>query len=118
MVATKTVRLGSRGELVPSTLLGKCARISLNFLRKRSISTEGSLSLSEKKVAIVSTEELHFYGTNTFLLEGSRDCFYRRSTRQSRERSQLFKEQSFISVQNNYIYTEYHDIFQRRMAQF
>ena len=35
----------------------------MNFLRKRSISTEGSLSLSEKKVAIVSTEELHFYGT-------------------------------------------------------
>ena len=37
----------------------------MNFLRKRSISTEGSLSLSEKKVAIVSTEELHFYGTYT-----------------------------------------------------
>ena len=52
-------------QLVPSTLLGKCARISLNFLRKRSISTEGSFSLSEKKVVIVSTEELHFYGTDT-----------------------------------------------------
>ena len=37
----------------------------VNVLRKRSISTEGSLSLSEKKVAIVSTEELHFYGTYT-----------------------------------------------------
>ena len=35
------------------------------LLRKRSISTEGSLSLSEKKVAIGSTEELHFYGTYT-----------------------------------------------------
>ena len=65
MAATKTVRSESRGELVPSTLLGKCARISLNFLRKRSISTEGSLSLSRKKVVIVSTEELHFYGTDT-----------------------------------------------------
>ena len=65
MAATKTVRRESRGELVPSTLLGKCARISLNFLRKRSISTEGSLSLSEKKVVIVSKEELLFYGTGT-----------------------------------------------------
>ena len=65
MAATKTVRRASRGELVPSTLPGKCARISLNFLRKRSISTEGSLFLSEKKVVIVSTEEVHFYGTDT-----------------------------------------------------
>ena len=31
---------------------------------RRSISTEGSLSLSEKKVVIVSTEEVHFYGTD------------------------------------------------------
>ena len=28
-------------------------------------SIEGSLSLSGKKVVIVSTEELHFYGTGT-----------------------------------------------------
>ena len=61
MAVTKTVRRKSRRELVPSTLLGKRARISLNFL----LSTEGLLSLSEKKVAIVFTEELNFYGTDT-----------------------------------------------------
>ena len=52
------------------------------------------LSLSEKKVVIVSIEELHFYRSNghTFLLEGSSDCFYRRSIPQSRERLQLFRD--------------------------
>ena len=65
MAAAKTVRRVSRGELVHSTLLGKCVRISLNFLRKCLISTEGSLSFAGKKVVIVSTEELHFYGMDT-----------------------------------------------------
>ena len=73
-------------------------RISLNFLRKRSISTEGSLSLSEKKVVIVPTEELHFCGTDT--------PFYKKnqvtvSTEKSTERSQIYKERSFISVQTS-----------------
>ena len=88
----KTVRRASRGELVPSTLPGNCARISLNFLRKGSISTEALDFYG--RIALSFREEGRdcFYGRGTFLrngrtflLEGSSDCFYRRSTRQSRE---------------------------------
>ena len=71
----KTVRRASRGELVPSTLPAKCARISLNFLRKGSISTEAGARFLRKDRSLfqrrrswlflrkryISTERTHFF---------------------------------------------------------
>ena len=88
-------RESGEGDLEPSTLPGKCARNSLNFLLTEAFDFYGRALFQRRsrlflRKSCISTEQARFFYKEQVIDNTEELDFHGRSSRQSTQRSQIF----------------------------